>query len=538
MKLIMAAVPFLMLSSCEENMEDLFPSEYQKVLSIKNSGQSSLVMASAAESYSVDIIVLKGGGNPSSDSEMSFRVMTDDEVSDGNPSSDSEMSFRVMTDDEVSEEWNWSPSQVEIIGEEGFEIEGGDNIVIPADESYRRISLTLHPSAIAAMTKQDSETWILPLVLESSTDNVNQDMNKMLYTLDLRDLALEWDDFQDETMTVEITYLERQVPLTMVMAYAEANEFTFTATLDDSRTDELVTAFNASHGTDYLALPASALSAPEFSFAPGIKESSRTVTLSRTGLESDRTYLLPLDFTVSDDAVSKSEEMKYLIVTNPKYSMEDVDQTSFSIAFANSETGWGWVASNLIDGEAGNGVTSAWSSKYDGDLASDDYDDFVYSFVPIERWVHHPDYPFCERCRALSDTYIVIDMKEDITLGAVGFGKWSDEWGDRVLKDCRVDLADEFIFRTVQDGGTAADYTDVSNGTVGWKEAFDCKGMSQDKAACQWFTVSDTEGATLQSGRYMRLNTYGTSHPGNPYCAAFTEIYVKKVVAVDGVRLE
>ena len=162
MKLIMAAVPFLMLSSCEENMEDLFPSEYQKVLSIKNSGQSSLVMASASESYVVDIIVLKGGGNPSSDSEMSFRL---------------------MTDDEVSEEWNWSPSQVEIIGEEGFEIEGGDNIVIPADESYRRISLTLHPSAIAAMTKQDSETWILPLVLESSTDNVNQDMNKMLHSI-------------------------------------------------------------------------------------------------------------------------------------------------------------------------------------------------------------------------------------------------------------------------------------------------------------------------------------------------------------------
>ena len=516
--LIIMAVPLMMLSSCEENMEDLFPSEYQKVLSIKNSGQSSLVMASTSESYVVDIIVLKGGGNPSSDSEMSFRL---------------------MTDDEVSEEWNWTSSQVEIIGEEGFEIEGGDNIVIPADESYRRISLTLHPSAIAAMTKQDSETWILPLVLESSTDNVNQDMNKMLYTLDLRDLTLEWDDFPEETRTVEITYREEEVPLTMVMAYAEANEFTFTATLDDSRTDELVTAFNASHGTDYLALPASALSAPEFSFAPGIKESSRIVTLSRTEeLESDRTYLLPLDFTVSDDAVSKSEEMKYLIVTNPKYSMEDVDQTTFSIAFTNSETGWGWVASNLIDGEAGNGTTSAWSSKYDGDLASDDYDDFVYSFVPKDRWVHHIDYPFCERCRALSDVYIVIDMKENITLGAVGFGKWSDEWGDRVLEDCRVDLADEFIFKTVKDGGTAADYTDVSNGTVGWKEAFDCKGMSQDKAACQWFTVTETEGATLQSGRYMRLNPYGTSHPSNPYCAAFTEIYVKKVVAVDGVKLE
>ena len=516
--LIIMAVPLMMLSSCEENMEDLFPSEYQKVLSIKNSGQSSLVMASTSESYVVDIIVLKGGGNPSSDSEMSFRL---------------------MTDDEVAEEWNWSPSQVEIIGEEGFEIEGGDNIVIPADESYRRISLTLHPSVIAAMTKQDSETWILPLVLESSTDNVNQDMNKMLYTLDLRDLALEWDDFQDETMTVEITYLERQVPLTMVMAYAEANEFTFTATLDDSRTDELVTAFNASHGTDYLALPASALSAPEFSFAPGIKESSRTVTLSRTGLESDRTYLLPLDFTVSDDAVSKSKEMKYLIVTNPKYSMEDVDQTKFSIAFVNSETGWGWQASNLIDGETNTFGASAWSSKYDGGMASDTEDDWVYSFEAKDRWQHHLDYyPFCHLQRPLSDVYIVIDMKENITLGAVGFGKWSDEWGDRVLKDCRVDLADEFIFRTVKDGGTAADYTDVSNGTVGWKEAFDCKGMSQDKAACQWFTVTETEGATLQSGRYMRLNPYGTSHPGNPYCAAFTEIYVKKVVAVDGVRLE
>ena len=493
MKLIMAAVPFLMLSSCEENMEDLFPSEYQKVLSIKNSGQSSLVMASAAESYSVDIIVLKGGGNPSSDSEMSFRVMTDDEVSD-----------------------------------------------IPADESYRRISLTLHPSAIAAMTKQDSETWILPLVLESSTDNVNQDMNKMLYTLDLRDLALEWDDFQDETMTVEITYLERQVPLTMVMAYAEANEFTFTATLDDSRTDELVTAFNASHGTDYLALPASALSAPEFSFAPGIKESSRTVTLSRTGLESDRTYLLPLDFTVSDDAVSKSEEMKYLIVTNPKYSMEDVDQTKFSIAFVNSETGWGWQASNLIDGETNTFGASAWSSKYDGGMASDTEDDWVYSFEAKDRWQHHLDYyPFCHLQRPLSDVYIVIDMKEKITLGAVGFGKWADNYGDYSLKSCKVDLADEFSIKSYQDGGSIADYSDVSNGSVGWKNAFDCKDLPNVKLQCAWCDISDTDGASLQSGRYMRLNPYETYRDeANKNNVAFTEIYVKKVVAVDGVRLE
>ena len=506
MKLIMAAVPFLMLSSCEENMEDLFPSEYQKVLSIKNSGQSSLVMASAAESYSVDIIVLKGGGNPSSDSEMSFRVMTDDEVSE----------------------------------EEGFEIEGGDNIVIPADESYRRISLTLHPSAIAAMTKQDSETWILPLVLESSTDNVNQDMNKMLYTLDLRDLALEWDDFQDETMTVEITYLERQVPLTMVMAYAEANEFTFTATLDDSRTDELVTAFNASHGTDYLALPASALSAPEFSFAPGIKESSRTVTLSRTGLESDRTYLLPLDFTVSAEAVSKSKEMKYLIVTNPKYSMEDVDQTKFSIAFVNSETGWGWQASNLIDGETNTFGASAWSSKYDGDMASDTEDDWVYSFEAKDRWQHHLDYyPFCHLQRPLSDVYIVIDMKEKITLGAVGFGKWADNYGDYSLKSCKVDLADEFSIKSYQDGGSIADYSDVSNGSVGWKNAFDCKDLPNVKLQCAWCDISDTDGASLQSGRYMRLNPYETYRDeANKNNVAFTEIYVKKVVAVDGVRLE
>ena len=518
--LIIMAVPLMMLSSCEENMEDLFPSEYQKVLSVKNSGQSSLVMASASESYVVDIIVLKGGGNPSSDSEMSFRL---------------------MTDDEVAEEWNWSPSQVEIIGEEGFEIEGGDNIVIPADESYRRISLTLHPSAIAAMTKQDSETWILPLVLESSTDNVNQDMNKMLYTLDLRDLTLEWGDFQEETRTVEITYLEQQVPLTMVMAYAEANEFTFTATLDDSRTDELVTAFNASHGTDYLALPASALSAPEFSFAPGVEESTQTITLSRKGLESDRTYLLPMDFTVSAEAVSKSEEMKYLIVTNPKYSMEDVDQTTFSIAFTNSETGWGWQASNLIDGETNTFGASAWSSNYSGGMASDTEDDWVYSFEAKDRWQHHLDYyPFCHLQRPLSDVYIVIDMKEKITLGAVGFGKWADNLGDYSLKSCKVDLADEFSIKSYQDGGSIADYSDVSNGSVGWKNAFDCKDLPNVKLQCAWFDISDTDGASLQSGRYMRLNPYETyrNDEANKNNVAFTEIYVKKVVAVDGVRLE
>ena len=519
MKLIMAAVPFLMLSSCEENMEDLFPSEYQKVLSIKNSGQSSLVMASAAESYSVDIIVLKGGGNPSSDSEMSFRV---------------------MTDDEVSEEWNWTSSQVETIGAEGFEIGNGDNIVIPEGESYSKISLVLHPSAIAGMTKQDSEIWILPLVLESGTDNVNQDMNKLLYTIDLRDLTLEWGDFQEETRTVEITYLEQQVPLTMVMAYAEANEMTFTAALDDSRAGELVETFNASHGTDYAVLPSSSFSAPEFSFAPGVEESTQTITLSRKGLESDRTYLLPLDFTVSAEAVSKSEEMKYLIVTNPKYSMEDVDQTTFSIAFTNSETGWGWVASNLIDGETNTFGASAWSSKYDGGMASDTEDDWVYSFEAKDRWQHHLDYyPFCHLQRPLSDVYIVIDMKEKITLGAVGFGKWADNYGDYSLKSCKVDLADEFSIKSYQDGGSIADYSDVSNGSVGWKNAFDCKDLPNVKLQCAWCDISDTDGASLQSGRYMRLNPYETYRDeANKNNVAFTEIYVKKVVAVDGVRLE
>ena len=41
--------------------------------------------------------------------------------------------------------------------------------------------------------------------------------------------------------------------------------------------------------------------------------------LSREGLNSDETYLLPLKFDAASFPVGVSEEVRYLVVTNPKY---------------------------------------------------------------------------------------------------------------------------------------------------------------------------------------------------------------------------
>lgn len=509
---IALSLSFTIASSCQEEMENLFPKEYDKVLSIKDINIVELTLTDILESSVSEFVILKGGGKPDSESIAHFRV---------------------MTEEEACSEWHYSKDQIAIIQKTGFNLE--ETITISETENYKKVRIEFNPAAISKMQKQEDETWILPLALESETDNINPNMGKILYSVTIRPLGIEWKDLQ-ETTPIEITYLEKEVPL-IINTTTELNPVSFTAEIDLSNGDKLVSEYNKTHGTDYTLLPKSAFSVQQFSFKVGETSSMQTMTFKREGLQSDKCYILPLDMKLSSDNIHKPDALKYILISNPKYCYETLNQTEFSIAFANSECGWGWIASNLIDGEKGNGITTAWTSKYDGDIASPDVDDYVYSFDPAgNRWIKHPQYPFCSMCRALSDVYIVIDMKQNITLGAVGFGKWSDEWGDRVMSACKVDIADDFIFASKQDGGSIEDYSEVSNGNIGWTPALDCTGISTDKIECQWFNIEPSVTDALPSGRFLRLNPYGTTHE-NKYDSAFTEIYVKKVISINGIKV-
>ena len=68
------------LSSCNDDNENLFPDKYVKVLSLKDNSTKDLVMNTTQESITESILILKGGGNPDSEANVELRVLSKEET--------------------------------------------------------------------------------------------------------------------------------------------------------------------------------------------------------------------------------------------------------------------------------------------------------------------------------------------------------------------------------------------------------------------------------------------------------------------------
>ena len=511
------------LSSCNDDNENLFPDKYVKVLSLKDNSTKDLVMNTTQESITESILILKGGGNPDSEANVELRV---------------------LSKEETCAIWEYEPDQIDIIPSDAYEFVGGGNIKIGKDENHKYVSVTFYPFKIYSADKtNENSKWVLPLVLVSSTDTINQSMNKILIHCDVHTPLIEWNGMAEEPHNAEIFYKELKYPLSLNVAYSEDNTLDFTCRLVTTENEQLVADYNARMGTNYALLPANSYSVGEFVFNTGDKQSGTNLVLKREGLTTDQSYLLPLQLEVSTDLIEKTKDIKYLLVTNPKYIYQDIDRSSWKIAFCNTENGWGWDAQGLID----NTMTKVWTSQAGGGWNSDwpGKDDFYYEHNDA---AHPYDYPLCLAKRPIgdgwSDMVIVVDMGESITLGGVGFGKFG-EWGDRTLKHCEILVGEDFVFKTVRDGGSADNYNTVNEGND-WKVAFDCKDIPEgpgrgelSEEIVHWYTLSsnNTVVAEVQRGRYLKFHPMGT-YNDNICACGLNELYAKKLVSIYGEPVE
>lgn len=116
------------------------------------------------------------------------------------------------------------------------------------------------------------------------------------------------------------------------------SKWDFTCSLSDDNKEVLVNEYNKQHGTDYLPMPSTAYELPNLVFKKGINEANLTIPVSRTPLESDRNYLLPLKIqSISLTGFAVSDEVCYLSLNNPKYIVEDCDRSTWSVVFCNSD---------------------------------------------------------------------------------------------------------------------------------------------------------------------------------------------------------
>ena len=493
--LLFAIIGILLFACNDDYGKNIFPDKYLKILSLKESGFIDLKMNTTQDKVIDSILVFKGGGYPNSVSNMKLKVLTREEAA----------AFG-----------GYDADNVQIIPSDAYEMIADENVEIEPEGRYKYIPVTFQPLKIYNAMKEygDDVVWLLPIVLESATDTVNLDKNKILYRFEVRSPLVDWTI--EDVSNAEITYLSLDVPISVKIANSESNAQDFICELDVSQNELLVEAYNLQNGTAYNLLPAETYQFDHFSFNTGEMIATSNLTLTRSGLQSDHDYLLPLKLgTLSTETIDKTDDVKYLLIANPKYSIKEMDKNHWKIVFTNANRD----APRLID----SSLETAWIIPWWTDVAyTDDYD---YGFTEYHAFTKRRDMP---------NATIVIDLGREISFAGMGIGQGTLDMGDRDMKDCEIYLADTFTF--VPDGDMA-NYNNVEKGNT-WKFAINCANIPNIGGGPYWYDLSASElGTDIVKGRYLKIRPTG-SHRNDPKLCSFSEVYAKEIVAIDGVALK
>ena len=306
--LVITTLCALLLLSCNEDYK-LFPDKYNRILSLKNSGVRELRSGNTVKEYKDSILVLKGGGNPDNDAFARIEVM--------------ELG-------KACETFGYDGESIEIIASESYSIRGGDDIVLQGRTRSRYIPITFSPENIYNQAlKAKGKTLVLPVVLRSETDTVNTSSSAILWKFDINGPKVVWPDRSD--ICEEISLREIDCDIEAKVEYSESNLSPFVGKIVKEGLETLVDEYNSKNSTSYKLLPESSWS---FDGVDGINvEAKKEIVkgrlhLSREGLNSDETYLLPLKFPPPH---SRSEfQRKSAIWLLPIRSMSTVQLTALN----------------------------------------------------------------------------------------------------------------------------------------------------------------------------------------------------------------
>lgn len=491
-------VGVMMAISCSESEDgivDNYPNEQyiptNNILYVKEYGKQKMSMNTVESSPVYSIHIAKAGIDKSLPANAQLSIISQEELNKTYGLMDN-IDYRIIPDDTYS--FSVSTSDLELQPHEGSKV----------------VDVTLHSDLIFEEMKKNEEVqYVLPIRLHSEKDSVDVLKNDILLLLDVKQPEIIFKKGEvHSTMKFKNLDVQLEANLQNILSKWE-----FTCSLSDSKKDVLVSEYNRQHGTDYLPLPSSAYSLSDLLFKKGLNEASLTIPVSRTPLESDKNYLLPLKFqSISLNGFALGNEICYLIVDNPKYIVEDCDRSNWNVLFCNSDQknapgggGDGGGAGMLFD----NNLYTYWHANYE---AANDDNQFPQQF---------------QGSRDLPHT-IVVDMKKPILIYSLGWAqRQNTDFQD--VKKIEYYVSDDAEFMI----GGKEDYTPVALNNWNYLTA-----RSYDKINdVQWQKLSDEQLDKNIKGHLLKIKIVESYRP--PHLSSGSELYVKQIVAIDGepVRL-
>lgn len=532
---LLLILPLLLAVACDRDDQlEIFPEEYFKVLYLKDAGTRDVVMNTAQDAVTEQLHVVKGGAHPEMDAACRLEVM---------PLAD------------AITQYGYTEGAVSIIPDGSYKLP--ESVSLSEESPYCVLDVELYPGEMAqAMKDNPGKTWILPILLVGDGASVNKDNNQVLLSCTLVSPLIGWADGKDQVVTIDYRTLDYPVGLEIIRT--EINKSAFTGKLE-SLGEDAVAEYNAAHGTSYSLLPPESYTIGDMAFAAGELQGSATLRLSRTGLTSDEEYLLPVRLSSASSALFElSNDVKYFIISNPKFAYAEVDPAKWKIAFCNSEDrNSRYWACNMFNRDSETNFCSYWNVNQQTKIGTD-VDDFRY---PVEGTypgtctyesgrlagtkIEVP-YPCCDGVRKYTDVVVVIDLGETVNIHSIGLSKLAGNVGNLDLKGIEFYTEDQFTLETAAQykgvdvakyRAAIANYNTADAGNkwrlfMQWDDI--PKGTTAEGLPTVWnTTTTDHMNTPAAKGRYLKLHPT-SSYRASQNCIEICDLYIRELITIDG----
>ncbi len=501
---ILIILGIFVITSCsnsEYSLGNLVPGQYHKIAYFKNSGEDSLRLYTTQSNYQDTLTIIKAGSDPSLTADLKVNVMPQSEV-------DSLYS-------------NVQGVNYKVIPQEDYSFNNGQNVTFGKGETGKILTMTINPIKIYQLeVANPGVKYVLPLQLVSNKkDSVNSTLDKVLSVVSVTSPAIS---FQNASQTSQIIYKTLNVSVPMILSNCDSNRWDIKCTLDQSQNSQLVASYNSSNGTNYQLLPDGSYTISGLEFTKGNFQTTPTISIDRSYLQNDQTYILPLKLegTSMGEEIGVSSTPSLLIISNPKYGMDTPDRSQWKVLFCNNDNKMAGTGSDaggpyaLLDGN----INTYWSTNWQSGSVGSSEDDYAYAFT---------DYNAFLKARAVNKTVIVFDMGAVKNLVGIGVTQ-RQGWANGDLQSCDIYVSNDasFNFKPIKNGGTIADYDAVALNN--WTKLCSVTAPAQNATYWQNADLSTIQNGGIK-GRFVKIQFISTRRSLD-----LTEFYVTELLSING----
>ena len=282
---------FCMLASAcndEGDIQELFPSEFHKILYIIESGESRVIIYNTGENVTETFTVCKAGSDPTLTANVQIEVLSQD-----------------IVDEEYT-----AGVPCRIIPQETYQIDATD-LSFSSSEESKKVNITLFPDQLQQVMEDAKEDvqWLLPLEAVSMSDSINSEKSRyILYVDDVIVPPVGFKRAGVEVLTHDFTTgaFVASVPFGLLTV---DNMWDISATFATDK--EYVSAYNAEHGTVY-QFPSEGTYAIDEQVTLAADEQEASVNISISDFQGKKSgyFMLPVRMTgVSVFEIQESNEL-------------------------------------------------------------------------------------------------------------------------------------------------------------------------------------------------------------------------------------